>query len=72
MCPGFTSQLHALQLAGYRSEARLFDMFVVSVLLNLIHIVVGLAGLMLARTYARARAYLLGGGRSSSGCGSGA
>jgi hypothetical protein len=60
--PGVTTKIDALQLAGNRSEARLFDMFEVSVVLNLIHIAVGVAGLTLVRTYARARAYLLGGG----------
>jgi hypothetical protein len=60
--PGITTRLDALQLAGHRSEASLFGVFEVSVLLNLIHVAVGLAGLMLVRTYARARAYLLGGG----------
>lgn len=60
--PGITTKLDALQLAGNRSEARLFDVFEVSVLLNLIHVAVGIVGLALMRTYARARAYLLGGG----------
>ncbi|MET0699577.1 MAG: DUF4383 domain-containing protein [Mycobacterium sp.] len=60
--PGVTTKLDALQLAGNLSEARLFDIFEVSVLLNLIHVAVGLVGLMMVRTYARARAYLLGGG----------
>jgi hypothetical protein len=60
--PGVTTKLDALELVGNRSEARLFDVFEVSVLLNLIHIRVGIVGLTLMRTYARARAYLLGGG----------
>jgi hypothetical protein len=60
--PGVTTKLDALQLAGNRSAARLFDIFEVSVLLNFIHVAVGLVGLMLVRTYARARTFLLGGG----------
>jgi Domain of unknown function (DUF4383) len=60
--PGITTHLNALQLAGHRSGALLFDIFAVSVLHNLIHIAVGIAGLILARSYVKARAYLLGGG----------
>lgn len=60
--PGITTHLAALRLSGHRSEARLFDIFEVSVLLNFIHIALGIAGLMLAHTFARSRAYLLGGG----------
>jgi hypothetical protein len=60
--PGITTKLDALQLAGNLSEARLFDMFEVSVVLNLIHVAVGLVGLMMVRTYARSRTYLLAGG----------
>ncbi len=60
--PGITAQLDALQLAGHRSGARLFDVFQVSVLLNLVHIALAIVGLLLVRTYARSRAYLLGAG----------
>jgi hypothetical protein len=60
--PGITTHLNALQLAGHQSGALLFDIFAVSVLHNLIHIAVGIAGLILARSYVKARAYLLGGG----------
>jgi hypothetical protein len=60
--PGITTHLNTLQFVGHRSGALLFDIFSVSVLHNLIHIALGIAGLILARTYARARAYLLGGG----------
>jgi hypothetical protein len=60
--PGVTSHLDDLQMAGPNSEAALFGVFEVSVLLNLIHVVVGVLGLLMARTYARSRAYLLLGG----------
>ncbi len=60
--PGITTQLDSLQLAGPHSSAMLFGVFEVSVLHNLIHVALGVVGLMLARTYAKARAYLLGGG----------
>lgn len=60
--PGITSNLELLQFAGPRSGAAVFAVFEVSVLLNLIHVATGLAGLVLARTYARSRAFLLLGG----------
>ncbi|PRC48823.1 DUF4383 domain-containing protein, partial [Mycobacterium sp. ITM-2017-0098] len=41
---------------------RLFGVFAVCAALNIVHLVVGAAGFFFARTYAGARAYLLGGG----------
>jgi hypothetical protein len=60
--PGVTDQFTALQFAGHRSGAQLFGVFEVSILLNLVHVTLGVAGLWLARTRASARAYLFGGG----------
>lgn len=60
--PGLTEGVGAMPLAGHHSGALLFGVFEVSVLHNLVHVVLGLAGFVLARTYARSRAYLLGGG----------
>jgi hypothetical protein len=60
--PGITSNFDALQLAGPQSEAVLFGVFETSIVDNLICIAVGLAGLLLATSYVRARAYLLLGG----------
>ncbi|BBX06250.1 hypothetical protein MAIC_10530 [Mycolicibacterium aichiense] len=59
--PGLTTHLDQLHWAhGSRSE--LFGVFGVSVVHNLVHLAFGVAGLVLARTFARARAYLIGGG----------
>lgn len=58
--PGVT--VGELRFAGPGSQAELFGAFRVSVLQNLVHLAVGLAGLVLARTVGGARAYLLGGG----------
>jgi hypothetical protein len=58
--PGLTTSLHALQPVGHQSGALLFGVFQISLLQNLIHIAMGVAGLMLARSYALARWYLLG------------
>jgi 4-hydroxybenzoate polyprenyltransferase len=57
-----TDDFAELRAAGHRSAAQLFGVFDVSILLNLIHIVLGIAGLWLARTWAGARIYLIGGG----------
>jgi hypothetical protein len=60
--PGVTTDLDTLQWAGHHSEAQLFGVFAVSVLHNMVQVTLGLAGLVLARTFAGARAYLLLGG----------
>lgn len=60
--PGLTTHLDRLQWAGNHSGAMLFNAFEVSVLHNLLHLAFGIAGLLLAHTYARARAFLIGGG----------
>jgi len=60
--PGVTTDLDKLSWIGQDSVARLFGTFAVCIALNVIHVVVGLAGFFFARSYAGARAYLLGGG----------
>ncbi|HNM95472.1 MAG: DUF4383 domain-containing protein [Mycolicibacterium sp.] len=60
--PGLTSHLDQLRWQGESSRAQLFGVFDISVVHNLVHLVFGVAGLILARTYARARTYLIGGG----------
>lgn len=60
--PGITSDYADLRFAGPGSGARLFGVFQVSAVHNLVHLVLGLAGLALARTVAGARAFLVGAG----------
>jgi hypothetical protein len=60
--PWVTADFHRLRFAGHRSSAELFGVFDVSILHNLLHLALGLAGLWLARRFAGARVYLLGGG----------
>lgn len=60
--PGITTNYDALELAGHESHAKLIGLFEVSVLHNVVHLLYGLAGLALARSFSGARAYLLGGG----------
>ncbi|WP_240163120.1 DUF4383 domain-containing protein [Mycolicibacterium sphagni] len=47
---------------GLTHRAELFGVFKVSMLHNLLHLAFGVIGLLLALTFARARAYLIGGG----------
>lgn len=60
--PGPTTNFDQLTWLGKHSGARLFGMFAVCAALNIVHLVVGAAGFFFARSYAGARAYLLGGG----------
>jgi arginine exporter protein ArgO len=61
--PGVTSHLYGgLDFAGHNSRAKLFHVFQVSWLHNIVHIAFGLVGLAFARTAATARVYLVGGG----------
>lgn len=60
--PAVTSHYDELAWAGHHSGAMLFGVFAVSGLHNVVHLAFGAVGLLLARTYAAARAYLLVGG----------
>lgn len=60
--PGVTTDYDQMELAGHHSGAQLLGVFDVSVLHNIVHLLFGLAGLALARSWAGARAFLIGGG----------
>jgi hypothetical protein len=60
--PGITTNFGDLSFAGHESDARLFGLFQVSILHNIVHLLFGIAGLALARTAAQARTYLVFGG----------
>jgi hypothetical protein len=60
--PGITTNLGDLSFAGHHSDARLFGLFQVSILHNIVHLLFGIAGLAIARTAAQARTYLVFGG----------
>jgi hypothetical protein len=49
-------------IPGLTTRSELFGTFEVSMLHNLLHLAFGITGLLLATTFARARAYLIGGG----------
>ncbi|PSL52830.1 uncharacterized protein DUF4383 [Saccharothrix carnea] len=59
--PGITAHLDRITFAGPESGAHLIGVFHVSVLHNLVHLLFGAVGLVMART-AAARAFLVGGG----------
>ncbi|WP_431901057.1 DUF4383 domain-containing protein [Nonomuraea sp. bgisy101] len=60
--PGITTHYGDLGVAGHQSGAMLLGVFQVSVLHNVVHLLFGVAGLLLARSWAGARGYLIGGG----------
>ena len=60
--PGITSNFEELSFAGHHSEAMLLGLFQVSALHNIVHLLFGAAGLVLARTAMGARSFLLYGG----------
>ena len=60
--PGVTTSYDDLQLAGHESESELLGSFQVSILHNTVHLLFGVAGLLLARSWSGARGYLVGGG----------
>lgn len=60
--PGVTTNYDSLTFAGHHSGALLLGVFAVSVLHNIVHLLFGVAGFVLARTAGGARGYLIGGG----------
>ncbi|MGW0523750.1 DUF4383 domain-containing protein [Crossiella sp. NPDC003009] len=60
--PGVTTNFDDLLVAGHHSQALLLGVFAVSVLHNIVHLIFGVAGLLLARTPGGARGFLIGGG----------
>ncbi len=60
--PGITTNYDQMQFAGHHSEAMLLGLFQVSVLHNIVHLLFGVVGLALARSFNGARGFLIGGG----------
>ena len=60
--PGVTTNYESLLIVGHESTALLLGIFQVSVLHNIVHLLFGVAGIAMARTWDSARAYLIGGG----------
>lgn len=60
--PGITTDYSTMEFAGHESDAKLLGIFEVSILHNLVHVLFGVAGLAMARSWDGARTYLIGGG----------
>jgi hypothetical protein len=60
--PGVTTHYDQMRMAGHGSGALLLGIFQISVLHNLVHLLFGIAGLMMARSFSGARTYLVWGG----------
>ncbi|MBB2909869.1 hypothetical protein FHS43_001115 [Streptosporangium becharense] len=60
--PGVTTNTDELEMAGHGSDAMLLGIFEVSILHNIVHLLFGIAGVVLSRTWSGARNYLIGGG----------
>jgi arginine exporter protein ArgO len=60
--PGITTEYDTMQAAGHESHAMLLGIFQVSVLHNIVHLLFGVAGLVMSRTVGAARNFLIGGG----------
>jgi hypothetical protein len=60
--PGITTNYDTMDLAGHQSGPMLLGIFQVSVLHNIVHLLFGIVGLAMARSFSGARAYLIGGG----------
>ncbi|MFV2119988.1 DUF4383 domain-containing protein [Streptomyces sp. Act-28] len=60
--PGITTDYDTMRFAEHHSEAKLLGLFQVSVLHNIVHLLFGLAGLLMARAASTARNFLVWGG----------
>jgi hypothetical protein len=60
--PGLTTEYDGMTFAGHESTAMLLGVFHVSILHNVVHLLFGIAGLLLARTVSGAYWFLVGGG----------
>ena len=60
--PGITTNYSDMAVATHESDARLLGIFQVSILHNIVHLLFGVAGLVMARTARQARNYLVFGG----------
>jgi hypothetical protein len=60
--PGITTDFDSMTFAGHHSSAELLGVFEVSVLHNIVHLLFGIAGFLLARTVRGSLAFLITGG----------
>ena len=60
--PGVTQNFSDMEFASHESDALLLGIFQVSILHNIVHLLFGVAGILLARSFTGARNYLIIGG----------
>jgi Domain of unknown function (DUF4383) len=60
--PGITTNVGDMKFAGHGSPSELLGLFQVSVLHNIVHLGLGIIGLVAASTWEGSRVYLVGGG----------
>jgi hypothetical protein len=60
--PGVTTDYDTMEFAEHHSGAKLFGLFQVSILHNIVHLLFGVAGVAVAGAASAARAFLIGGG----------
>ena len=60
--PGITTHYGDMKFAGDDSQSQLLGVFQVSILHNIVHLLFGIAGLVMARSWTGARSFLIGGG----------
>lgn len=60
--PGVTTNYESLLVVGHESAALLLGIFQVSILHNIVHLLFGVAGILMARTRTQAKNFLLYGG----------
>lgn len=60
--PGITTHYGDLSFAGHDSGAKLLGIFQTSILHNVVHLLFGLAGIAMARSWEGARTFLIAGG----------
>jgi hypothetical protein len=60
--PGITTNVGDMKFAGHESPSELLGLFQVSILHNIVHLGIGIVGLVAAATWEGSRLYLVGGG----------
>jgi Domain of unknown function (DUF4383) len=60
--PGITTHYSDLKFAGHNSDAELLGIFNTSILHNIVHLLFGIAGIAMSRTWDGARTFLIYGG----------